>query len=233
SRDYRSDSIYGAIIPRVIPAGTVTRRAVESTWLIASNPREDRVGSELKAMIRAPPGYSLVGADVDSQELWIAAVLGDANFAGIHGSTAFGWMTLQGSKSDGTDLHSTTASTIGISRDHAKVFNYGRIYGAGQRFAERLLLQFNHRLTDKEAKMKAETLYGKTKGTVKYKLSDYGYQVADKIGRLHDVDENGCVEPKVYWELARKAHRARGNKLKKSIECGRVWQGGRANALAL
>ena len=47
--------------------------------------QEDRVGSELKAMIRAPPGYSLVGADVDSQELWIAAVLGDANFAGIHG----------------------------------------------------------------------------------------------------------------------------------------------------
>jgi DNA polymerase gamma 1 len=51
--------------------------------------QEDRVGSELKAMIRAPPGYSLVGADVDSQELWIAAVLGDANFAGIHGKLFF------------------------------------------------------------------------------------------------------------------------------------------------
>ena len=48
-------------------------------------PQEDRVGSELKAMVRAPPGYCLVGADVDSQELWIAAILGDAHFAGIHG----------------------------------------------------------------------------------------------------------------------------------------------------
>ena len=36
-------------------------------------------------MVRAPPGYHLVGADVDSQELWIASVLGDTNFTGIHG----------------------------------------------------------------------------------------------------------------------------------------------------
>lgn len=50
----------------------------------------DRVGSELKAMVQAPPGYVLVGADVDSQELWIAAVLGDAHFAGMHGEWAPG-----------------------------------------------------------------------------------------------------------------------------------------------
>jgi len=36
-------------------------------------------------MVRAPPGYSLVGADVDSQELWIASILGDAQFAEMHG----------------------------------------------------------------------------------------------------------------------------------------------------
>lgn len=34
---YTSDSFCGAIIPRVITAGTVTRRAVEATWLTASN----------------------------------------------------------------------------------------------------------------------------------------------------------------------------------------------------
>ena len=48
----------------------------------------NRVGSELKAMVQAPPGYHIVGADVDSQELWIAAVLGDRHFTGIHGSDA-------------------------------------------------------------------------------------------------------------------------------------------------
>lgn len=47
--------------------------------------QRDRVGSELKAMVQVPPGYHLVGADVDSQELWIAAILGEAHFAGMHG----------------------------------------------------------------------------------------------------------------------------------------------------
>lgn len=37
-------------------------------------------------MVQAPDGYCFVGADVDSQELWIASTLGDARFAGIHGS---------------------------------------------------------------------------------------------------------------------------------------------------
>lgn len=80
------------------------------------------------------------------------------------GCTAFGWMTLQGRKSRGTDLHSKTAATVGISREHAKVFNYGRIYGAGQSFAERLLMQFNHRLTRQEAAEKAQQMYAVTKG---------------------------------------------------------------------
>lgn len=73
-------------------------------------------------------------------------------------------MTLQGKKSQGTDLHSRTADTVGISREHAKVFNYGRIYGAGQPFAERLLLQFNHRLSQTEASSKARQMYALTKG---------------------------------------------------------------------
>jgi len=89
-------------LPQLIAAGTVTRRAVESTWLTASNPKvitaaskftshisfsiqDNRVGSELKSLVRAPNGYKLVGADVDSQELWISSVIGDAHFAGIHG----------------------------------------------------------------------------------------------------------------------------------------------------
>uniref|UniRef100_A0A8C8VDS2 DNA polymerase subunit gamma-1 n=1 Tax=Pelusios castaneus TaxID=367368 RepID=A0A8C8VDS2_9SAUR len=162
--DYDEENNYGAILPQVITAGTITRRAVEPTWLTASNARPDRVGSELKAMVQVPPGYCLVGADVDSQELWIAAVLGEAHFAGMHGCTAFGWMTLQGKKNNATDLHSKTASAVGISREHAKIFNYGRIYGAGQSFVERLLMQFNHRLTQQQAAEKAQQMYTLTKG---------------------------------------------------------------------
>lgn len=79
----------------MVVAGTLTRRAVEPTWMTASNPYEDRIGSELKSMVNVPPSYYFVGADVDSQELWLASVIGDSHFAGQHGSTALGWMTLQ------------------------------------------------------------------------------------------------------------------------------------------
>jgi DNA polymerase gamma 1 len=154
----------GYILPQVIPMGTVTRRAVENTWLTASNAKNNRVGSELKSMVKAPPGYCFVGADVDSEELWIASLVGDAQFK-LHGGNAVGFMTLEGTKAAGTDLHSRTASILGITRNDAKVFNYGRIYGAGLKFAATLLRQFNPSLSEAETTKVASNLYKATKGT--------------------------------------------------------------------
>ncbi|KAL1921533.1 uncharacterized protein VTP21DRAFT_11249 [Calcarisporiella thermophila] len=153
----------GMILPQIITMGTITRRAVEKTWLTASNAKPNRIGSELKAMVRAPPGYKIVGADVDSEELWISSVIGDAQFR-IHGATALGWMTLQGSKAEGTDLHSKTARILGISREKAKIFNYARIYGAGVNYAGRILLQYNPSLDAESARERAVALYESTKG---------------------------------------------------------------------
>ncbi|XP_029170109.1 DNA polymerase subunit gamma-1, mitochondrial [Nylanderia fulva] len=161
---------YGAIIPQVVVSGTLTRRAVEPTWMTASNAHVERIGSELRCMVQAPPGYNIVGADVDSQELWIASIIGDAHYKSIHGATPFGWMTLIGTKSNGTDMHSVTAKAIGISRDHAKVINYARIYGAGQKFAERLLKQFNPSMTDAEAASKSRKMFTLTKGKKVFQL---------------------------------------------------------------
>lgn len=162
----------GAIIPQVVVCGTLTRRAVERTWMTAANAIDERVGSELRSMIQSPSGYSLVGADVDSQELWIASVIGDSYYGKEHGATAFGWMTLSGRKSDGTDMHSATAKAIGITRDNAKVLNYARIYGAGKPFSERLLKQFNPDLSHAQAKQKAIAMFNMTKGNRIYKLHD-------------------------------------------------------------
>ncbi|XP_045863558.1 DNA polymerase subunit gamma-1 [Meles meles] len=223
--DYDEEGRYGAILPQVVTAGTITRRAVEPTWLTASNARPDRVGSELKAMVQAPPGYVLVGADVDSQELWIAAVLGDAHFAGMHGCTAFGWMTLQGRKSRGTDLHSKTAATVGISREHAKIFNYGRIYGAGQPFAERLLMQFNHRLTRQEAAEKAQQMYAVTKGLRRYRLSDEGEWLVRELDLPVDRTEDGWVSLQDLRKIQREA--SRKSRWKKwEVVAERAWTGG-------
>uniref|UniRef100_A0A8D2PN48 DNA polymerase subunit gamma-1 n=1 Tax=Zosterops lateralis melanops TaxID=1220523 RepID=A0A8D2PN48_ZOSLA len=224
--DYNEEDDYGAILPQVVTAGTVTRRAVEPTWLTASNARADRVGSELKAMVQVPPGYSLVGADVDSQELWIAAVLGEAQFAGIHGCTAFGWMTLQGKKSNGTDLHSKTAATVGISREHAKVFNYGRIYGAGQPFAERLLMQFNHRLTQQQAREKAQQMYAVTKGIRRFHLSEEGEWLVTKLDLAVDRAEDGSVSGQDVQRLQREAMKRSRNGKKWNVVEQKVWAGG-------
>ena len=45
-----------------------------------------------------------------------------------------------------------------------QVINYGRIYGAGEKFAQRLLIQFNHRLSPEEARQKARDIFKATKG---------------------------------------------------------------------
>ncbi|XP_013105040.2 DNA polymerase subunit gamma-1, mitochondrial [Stomoxys calcitrans] len=161
---------YGAICPQVVTCGTLTRRAMEPTWMTASNSQKERIGSELRAMVQAPPHYKIVGADVDSQELWIASVLGDAYAYGTHGATPLGWMTLSGTKANGTDMHSITAKAVGISRDHAKVINYARIYGAGQNFAEGLLKQFNPTFSATEARSKASKMFAITKGKKSYRL---------------------------------------------------------------
>lgn len=163
----------GIILPQVITMGAVTRRAIEKTWLTASNAKKNRVGSELKAMVRAPKGYAIVGADVDSEELWISSCMGDAQL-GLHGATALGWMTLEGTKAAGTDLHSKTASILGISRDAAKVFNYSRIYGAGQRHALLLLLQSNPSMDSEQAQKLAQNLYASTKGKNTHRPDFFG-----------------------------------------------------------
>lgn len=157
----------GMIIPKFCTMGTVTRRATENTWLTASNSKSNRIGSELKAMVESPKDYAFVGADVDSEELWIASLIGDSMFH-LHGGTALGWMTLEGDKNDKTDLHSRTAEIMSILRNDAKVFNYGRIYGAGVKFATQLLRKCSTNLTDEEAAQKAQDLYSQTKGLSSY-----------------------------------------------------------------
>ena len=151
------------IIPQVCPMGTVTRRAVEKTWMTAAEAKPHLIGTELKSRIVAPPGFVIVGADVDSQELWIASVMGDSQF-GWHASTALGWMTLQGNRADKTDMHSRTAQILGISRNDAKIFNYGRIYGAGAKSSALLLQRQNPSLTEGEAKERVSQLFVQTKG---------------------------------------------------------------------
>jgi DNA polymerase gamma 1 len=56
--------------------------------------------------------------------------------------------------------------------DSIQVFNYGRIYGAGLKFAVQLLHQFNPSISDVEAERVATQLYESTKGS-KSKLKNF------------------------------------------------------------
>lgn len=153
----------GMILPGLITMGTVTRRAVENTWLTASNIKPNRIGSELKSIIEAPDGYCFVGADVDSEELWIGSLIADSLYEN-HGSTPLGWMTLEGTKKEGTDMHTTTAKILNTSRDNAKIFNYSRIYGAGKKFTAQLLKKLDPNQTRDSCKTTTDNLYLRTKG---------------------------------------------------------------------
>lgn len=111
------------------------------------------------------------------QELWLAALLGDAAFAGVHGGTAFGWRTLQGRKSNGTDLHSVTAKAAGASRHHAKIMNYARIYGAGMNFAQQLLKRFCPEMSDEQTKKAATNTLNLTKGKKMYMIPVHSFKI--------------------------------------------------------
>jgi DNA polymerase gamma 1 len=98
--------------------------------MVMPNAKATKPGSEFKSTIEAPEGYKVVGADVASQELWLAAILGDrAN--GVIGSTKLSRMVLVGQKDNRTDPHSVLADQQDISRDGAKTVWYGLIYGLG------------------------------------------------------------------------------------------------------
>ncbi|TKR76617.1 hypothetical protein L596_017731 [Steinernema carpocapsae] len=153
----------GAICPTVVPAGTVTRRGVHKLFLTASNPKKGMIGTEIKSMIQCYDDKVFVGADVDSQEQWIAALLGDsASGRGRAGATPFANMLLVGSKSDNSDLHSVVAQQVGISRNNAKVLNYARLYGSGIQHAVDFLKKEG--IAVKKAQELSNKLFTTTKG---------------------------------------------------------------------
>lgn len=125
-------------IPRTIVSGTVTGRCTDSVFMVMANPKEKRIGTEFKSMVEAPEGYKMVGADISSQELWLGASFGDS-VTGVCGSTPMSRALLTGSSTDKTDCHSLMATKAGISRDDAKVLNYGMQYGMAIKGATELL----------------------------------------------------------------------------------------------
>ena len=88
-------------------------------------------------------------------------------------------------------MHSKTAEQAGIERDHAKILNYGRIYGAGREYTAVLLRNFNHDLTEDQANGKARRIYSFAKGNRLYRLNALGKFLAEQCGLSSEDTEKG------------------------------------------
>lgn len=75
--NFDEEGRYGAILPQVVTAGTITRRAVEPTWLTASNARVHVLSSWLLLFLSQVSGnyqslWSLSKGHKKETKVWAA-----------------------------------------------------------------------------------------------------------------------------------------------------------------
>lgn len=116
----------GRIHGSVDTLGTRTRRASHRDPNLAQVPAHSKYGHDCRSLFHAPPGYREIGIDASALELRCLA-----HYMAAYDNGAYVDVVLNGSKEDGTDIHSRNAGALGLSRDHAKTWFYAFIYGAG------------------------------------------------------------------------------------------------------
>lgn len=140
---------WNMMMPEIIAHGTVTRRTVESLMVTMCSTKNWRIGTELKSRIQCPPGWKIVGADFDGQELQIASIYADSWEGGFIGASPMAHTILSGAKEKGTDAHTKLANAIGVDRDTAKGVGFAMLYGAGVRtIANTIQKKFKDRNTN-------------------------------------------------------------------------------------
>lgn len=118
------DRIHG----RVNTLGAVTRRMTHSYPNMAQVPAvRAPYGKDCRSLFRVADGFKLVGCDAEGLELRMLAHYMARFDAGAYVKTV-----VEGSKDDGTDVHTVNQRFIGLnSRDSAKTWIYAYLYGAG------------------------------------------------------------------------------------------------------
>jgi DNA polymerase gamma 1 len=140
---------WNLMMPGIIAHGTVTRRTVEPLMVTMCSTKNWRIGTELKTRVQCPPGWKIVGADFDGQELQIASIYADVWEGGFVGASPMAHTILSGAKEKGTDAHTKLATAIGVDRDTAKGVGFAMLYGAGVRtIANTIQKKFKDRSTN-------------------------------------------------------------------------------------
>lgn len=115
----------GRVHGRVITNGAVTGRMTHSSPNMAQVPNAGALyGPECRECWSVTDGYVLVGADASGLELrMLAHYMKDVEYVKT---------VVEGSSKDGTDVHTKNQKAAGLqTRDQAKTFIYGFLYGAG------------------------------------------------------------------------------------------------------
>ena len=180
-----------------VGGGTVTGRVTDPLWLTTCDPKPHLLGSELKSRIKAPPGYKLMLADFSSQEMRIAWTLGDSK-QGTVGGNSMSLSGISGSKSQGTDAHSLTATKISeltgqkFSRQGAKVINFSMLYMAGVTTVSRYIRQVLPEVTVDSAKSIAKGILEYKRGKITYQSNNRLYEGGTDSLAYSAIDEIAC-----------------------------------------
>ena len=151
----------------VAPHNTVSGRGGQRLWYTVPGAQAHKIGTEIKTRVKAPEGWSIVGGDIDGQELQIFSMYADCKY-GVSGSSPVAFSVINGNKDDKTEPHWLLAKLAEIERKGAKTINYGIQYGAGFPTVDQTLAKLNplmpeadrHQLVFKILKLKKGTKMG-------------------------------------------------------------------------
>lgn len=118
----------GVIHGSINTNGAVTGRATHQSPNLAQVPAvRSPYGKECRSLFTVPRGFKQVGVDLAGLELRCLA-----HFMHKWDGGAYAETLLTGKEEDGTDIHSVNQRAAGLpTRDNAKTFAYGFLYGAG------------------------------------------------------------------------------------------------------
>ena len=123
-RCVRSGKIHGSVNTN----GAVTGRATHSYPNISQVPANGSpYGLECRSLFTVPDGWTLLGCDASGLELRCLA-----HFMSRWDHGKYAHIVANGRKEEGTDVHTMNQKAAGLpTRDNAKTFIYGFLYGAG------------------------------------------------------------------------------------------------------